>query len=201
MRSILPLCLALAAPLTAMPAIAATAPAASIPAGRYVMDKDHRKLLWSVDHFGFSAYYGHFTGLDGTLMLDPAKPAASSVEVTIDINSISTDNATLQTELKSADWFDAAKFPTATFKSTKVVPGANGHAKVTGNLTLHGVTKPVTLDVTLHGAGMHPMMKVETVGFDAKTTINRSEFGITKFAPMISDKVDLTFSAEFHLAK
>ena len=198
---LLPLCLALAMPLAVAPLSAADTSPTAIPAGRYTMDRDHKKLIWSVDHLGFSTFYGRFTGFDGAVMLDPAKPASSSVQITIQMASIASDNDKLDGELKSADWFDVAKFPTATFQSTRVTPGAGGHAQVTGNLTMHGITKPVTLDVTFHGGGMHPMMKVETAGFDATTTLQRSDFGVTKYVPMVSDAVKLHFSAEFHLAK
>ncbi len=172
----------------------------ALPAGRYTSDKDHTQLLWSVSHMGFSNYSGRFTGLDGTLQLDPAQPAKSSVTFTVDTGSVDAFNATLTGELKGDKWFDAAKFPKATFQSTSVTPGADNSAKVTGNLTLHGVTKPVTLDVKLQGKGMHPMMKVETVGFSGRTTIKRSEFGISTFLPMIADDVVLHFNGEFHLA-
>ncbi|WP_404478490.1 YceI family protein [Novosphingobium sp. BL-52-GroH] len=201
MRSIILSCMLLAtAPIAAATAIAAAAES-PVPAGRYVMDRDHKKITWGVDHLGFSTFTGRFTRFDGTLTLDPAKPANSSVNVTIDMSSLASDNDKLDGELKGASWFDAAQFPTATFASTKVTMVDAKHAKVTGNLTLHGVTKPVTLDVTLHGAGMHPMMKVSTVGFDATGTIKRSDFGVATFLPMIGDDIALTISAEFQLAK
>lgn len=201
MRPLLSLCLLSLAPLMAAPLAAADTSPAAVPAGRYVVDREHKKLIWSVDHMGFSNFYGRFTDFQATAMLDPKRPGANSVEVTINMNSVESDTAKLDGELKGAQWFDAAKFPTATFKSTRVTPGAAGHAKVAGNLTLHGVTKPVTLDVVFHGGGMHPMMKVETVGFDATTTIKRSDFGVSTFVPMVSDNVKLMIAAEFHLEK
>jgi polyisoprenoid-binding protein YceI len=195
------LLIALALATLPAPLLAQASPDFALPAGRYTNDKDHVQLLWSVSHMGFSDYSGRFTGLSGTLQLDPAKPAASSVTFTVDTGSVDAFNSALTAELKGDKWFDAAKFPTATFQSTKVTPGAGNRAKVAGNLTLHGVTRPVTLDVKLQGKGMHPMLKVETVGFSGMTTIKRSDFGIATFLPMIADTVTLTFNGEFHLAK
>ena len=194
--------LALAAALLATPALAAT-PAApvAIPAGSYTLVKDHAKLLWAAEHMGFSSYYGRFTAFDGSLTLDPKTPARSTLTVTIDMTSLATDNPKLDGELKGDKWLDAADFPTATFRSTSVTPTGAGHAKVAGMLTLHGITRPVTLEVKLHGAGMHPLMKVETVGFDATATFRRSDFGVATFLPMIADPVSLIISAEFQLTK
>ena len=177
------------------------AKAQALPAGTYALEKSHAKLLWSADHMGFSDYYGRFDAFDATLTLDPKAPAKSALTVTIDIASIDSDIAELDETLKGAQWLDAAKFPTATFRSTAVTPAGPGRARVDGLLTLHGVTKPVTLDVRLHGAGMNPLAKAETIGFDATATIRRSQFGVATFLPAIADAVKLTISAEFHPAK
>ncbi len=189
----------------AMPAVAqAPAPmtrdVATVEAGRYTLDKDHARIIWSVDHMGLSTYYGGFRTFDAAITLDPKAPAKSSVEVTIDTTSIATDNDVLDGHLKGADWFDVAQFPTATFKSTSVTPGADGTATVVGDLTLHGVTRPVTLEVKLHGHGTHPMAKKPAIGFDAKTSFKRSDFGIKTYVPMVGDEVSLKFSGEFHKA-
>jgi polyisoprenoid-binding protein YceI len=197
---------ALAIMATAPGAAAPTAPltpvaaAQALPAGRYVLEKSHAKLLWSVDHMGFSDYYGRFDAFDATLTLDPKAPAKSVLTVTIDMASVDSDITALDDTLKGPQWLDAAKFPTATFRSTGVTPAGAGRARVAGLLTLHGVTKPVTLDVRLHGAGMNPLAKAETIGFDATATIRRSEFGVATFLPAIADAVKLTISAEFHPA-
>jgi polyisoprenoid-binding protein YceI len=175
--------------------------ALALPTGAYALEKAHAKLLWSVDHMGFSDYYGRFGAFDATLTLDPKAPAKSKLTVVIDIASIDSDVAALDATLKGQQWLDAAQFPTATFRSTNVTPAGAGRARVAGMLTLHGVTKPVTLDVRLHGAGMNPLAKAETIGFDATATIKRSEFGVATFLPAISDAVKLTISAEFHPAK
>ena len=185
-------------PLTGAAAIAqaATEPAA-VPAGTYAIEPSHTRVLFSLNHMGFSTWYGDFTGAKGSLTLDPKAPAASKVEVTLPTASVSTTNATLDGELKGADWLDAGKYPTITFVSTKVVPTGADTAKVTGDLTLHGVTKPVTLDVKFHGAGANPMTKAFTVGFDAHGALKRSEFGVTKYVPLVGDEVEITISAPF----
>jgi polyisoprenoid-binding protein YceI len=175
--------------------------AQALPAGTYALEKGHAKLLWSVDHMGFSDYYGRFRTFDSTLTLDPKTPAKSKLTVAIDIDSIDSDVAALDDTLKGPQWLDAARFPTATFRSTSVTPAGAGRARLVGMLTLHGVTKPITLDVRLHGAGMNPLAKAETIGFDATATIHRSEFGVATFLPTIADAVTLTISAEFHPAK
>ena len=181
--------------LAAPAAIAADA--ASVQAGTYSVEPSHTRVLFAVNHMGFSTWYGDFTGAKGTLVLDPKAPANSKLEVTLPTASISTTNTVLDGELKAADWFDAAKYPTITFTSTKVTPTGADTAKVTGDLTLHGVTKPVTLDVKFHGAGPHPMTKAYTVGFDAHGSLKRSDFGVSKYIPVVGDDVEITISAPF----
>jgi polyisoprenoid-binding protein YceI len=190
-------------PLVGAPTTGSTliARAQALPAGTYTLEKSHAKLLWSVDHMGFSDYYGRFDAFDATLTLDPKAPAKSHLTVVIDMASIDSDIAALDDTLKGPQWLDALRFPTATFRSTGVTLVGSGRARLAGMLTLHGVTKPVTLDVRLHGAGMNPLAKAETIGFDANATIRRSEFGVATFLPAIADAVTLTISAEFHPAK
>jgi polyisoprenoid-binding protein YceI len=181
---------------TAASAAAAPNPA-SVQGGTYAIEPTHTRLLFAVDHFGTSTWYGDFTHASGSLKLDPKNPAASQVEVSVPIASVSTTNAVLDGELKSPDWFDAAKYPTMTFKSTKVTVTGPGRATVAGELTLHGVTKPVVLDARLKGAGPNPMTKAYMVGFDATGKIKRSEFGVTKYVPVVGDEVTLILSAPF----
>jgi len=177
-------------------AIAAGDPS-SIQAGTYAIEPSHTRVQFAVDHMGFSTWFGGFTGAKGSLTLDPKAPAASKLEVTLPTASVVTTNAMLDGELKAADWLDATKYPTISFVSTKVTPTGADTAKVTGDLTLHGVTKPVTLDVKFHGAGANPMSKAYTVGFDAHGSLKRSEFGVTKYVPLIGDDVEITISAPF----
>ncbi len=188
-------------------AVAAFAPVASaqvadsdpgkVQAGTYTLDPNHARVLFAVSHMGFSTWYGDFSGTTGTLKLDPKNPAAAALSVTIPVASVTTTNAVLDGELKSADWFDAAKFPTISFTTTKVTVTSPTTARVTGNLTFHGVTKPVELDATYKASGTNPMSKAVTIGFEVKGSLKRSDFGVTKYVPLIGDDVTLIISAPF----
>ena len=183
----------LALALIATPVVA-QAPA-TVPSGTYNVDLGHTQVLFTVMHLGISEYTGQFTQPTGTMTLDTANPANSKVEVTFPIAKISTTVPALDAHLKSADFFDAAKFPEGKFVSTKVV--VNGtNATITGDLTLKGVTKPVVLQAHLTGSGA-PMGKKVNVGFAATTIVKRSDFGISFGIPMVSDEVKLTINAAF----
>ncbi|MBO9558022.1 MAG: polyisoprenoid-binding protein [Caulobacter sp.] len=177
-----------------------------VPAGDYTLDKAHASLEFKVNHLGFSHYTARFTDFDAKLKFDPANPSASSVEATIDPKSLTLNAppAGFKDELTGKAWFDAAQYPAIIFRSTKVeVTGANT-AKVTGDFTLHGVTKPVVLDVTFNGgyAG-HPMDPHARIGFSAKGVFKRSDFGMGFGVPApgstmgVGDAVDVTIEAEF----
>jgi polyisoprenoid-binding protein YceI len=171
-------------------------PVAAQAAETYNFDPNHTNINWNANHFGFSSPSGRFGLKDGSITIDEAAPANSSVNVTIDVNGLVTGIPKFDEHLKSPDFLDAAKFPEATFKSTKVETGADNTAKVTGDLTLHGVTKPVVLDVKLNKQGENPMTKIKSVGFSGKTVIKRSEFGIDKYVPNVSDEVTIAIEAE-----
>ena len=172
------------------------AQAQSVPSGTYAIDSGHTQVLFTVNHLGISEYTGQFTQPTGSLTLDLANPANDKVEVTFPIDKVSTTVPALDAHLKKADFFDAEKFPTGTFTSTKVtVKGQT--ATIAGNLTLRGVTKPVVLQAKLVGAMPHPMSKKPNVGFSATTTIKRSDFGISFGIPMVSDNVTLVINAAF----
>lgn len=177
---------------------------AAITGGTYTVDAGHTLVEWSVDHLGFSPYFGLFGNVTGTLTLDPKNPAAAKVDVTIPVAEVTTASAGLTKHLlkpaeagKQADFFGAAPAP-ARFVSTRVTP--NGQtAKIEGNLTLNGVTKPVTLDAEFYGAGKAPapMGGKENIGFTAQTSIKRSEFNVGYGIPMVSDEVKLKITAAF----
>lgn len=192
--------------LTGAHAIAQQQPAAtaaSQPAprsGAYQLDKSHAKIVWAANHFGFSTYYGEFTDFDAKLNLDAAAPERSSLQVTVAIPSVSTNNEALEKHLASPDFFDAANHQTATFTSTAVTRTGANTADVTGNFTLRGVTKPLTLKVTLNGAGESPASKKYTIGFSAEGVIKRSEYGMTYAIPGVADDVKLLVSGEFNPA-
>lgn len=175
-------------------------PATAVQPGNYILEKTHAKLGWATSHFGFSTYSGRFDAFDAQLSLDPREPSRSSFVMTIDLDSVDSDNAKLDAHLKAPDFFDTARFPVATFRSTSVRPTGATSADVTGNLTLHGVTKPVTLAVTFNAAGQNPVSKAYTVGFSAEGSVKRTDFGITTFAPAVGEIVKLTFSGEFNPA-
>ncbi|HSV01726.1 MAG TPA: YceI family protein [Phenylobacterium sp.] len=188
----------IAAALAAGAALAQTAAPAGVQAGTYAIEPIHTRVLFAVSHTGNSTWYGDFNHASGTLTLDPKNPAASKLEVSVPVDTISTTNAVLDKELKGADWFDAAKFPTMTFRSTRITPTGPQSADVAGELTLHGVTKPVVLHARFKGAGPSPLSHAYMVGFDATGEIKRSDFGITKYAPVIvGDDVQLILSAPF----
>jgi len=146
---------------------------------------------------GFTTYYGDFTGVSGSLTLDPKKPAESTVAVSIPVASISTTNAKLDSELVTSDWFDAAKFPVITFKSTTVTPTGHGTATIAGDLTIHGVTRPVVLQAKFNAGGTNPLDHAYTVGFDATTVVKRADFGVAKYVPLVGNQVAITISAAF----
>jgi polyisoprenoid-binding protein YceI len=191
-----------AALLVLAPALAsASGPAnpdpGAVQSGSYGIEPNHTRVQFSVVHFGFTDWFGDFTGVSGTLVLDAAKPAASKVEISIPVSSVSTTNAKLDGELKSARWLDATQFPTITFVSTKVVPTGASKAAIAGDLTLHGVTRPVTLDASFNGAGINPLDHAYTAGFNATTTIRRSEFGVKTLLPLVGDETVIRISAAF----
>jgi polyisoprenoid-binding protein YceI len=171
----------------------------TVKAGNYKVESYHTQVGFSLSHFGFTNYSGLFSGATGTLRLDPAHPAASKLDVTIPVDSIVTTVPKLTDELKGDKWFDVGKFPQATFTSTSVSLAAGGEATIAGNLTLHGVTKPVILHAHLLGAGVNPLDKAYTVGFQASGTIKRTDFGVSLYAPALGDEVELTIAGAFEL--
>lgn len=171
------------------------APAAFAAPVTYNLDDTHTEVVFSWSHFGFSNPTAKFQSASGTLVLDQDNPAASAVEVTFDINSINSGVPAFNDHLKSADFFDAAKFPTATFKSTKVDVTSADTAKVTGDLTIKGITKPIVLDVKLNKIGEN--FKGQTVaGFSAKGELKRSDFNAGAYAPGVSDEIKLKITVE-----
>ena len=178
---------------TALFAFAGAAFAAPVS---YKIDPNHTNVLASWTHFGFSRPTVNFGQADGTIVYDAENVGASSVQVTLPLKGLSALAEDFYDHLTSADWFDAAKYPDATFKSTAVEAAGEGKLKVTGDLTVKGVTKPVVLDVTLNKTAEHPMGKRAAIGFDATATVKRSDFGLDKYAPKVSDDVALRITTE-----
>ncbi|MGH8227606.1 MAG: YceI family protein [Steroidobacteraceae bacterium] len=163
---------------------------------RYMLDPGHTQVHIWWNHFGFSNPGASFDIQKGTLVWDASHPQDSSVTVTIPVASVNTQVPALDARFK-VEFFDAAKYPTITFRSTKVQRvGESDHYLVTGNLTVHGVTKPVTLHATLNRVGEQPMEHVPAIGFDATGTLDRSAFGLKEYVPEVSDLVHIRITAE-----
>jgi polyisoprenoid-binding protein YceI len=181
-------------------ALAAAGTAAFAAPVTYQMDPAHTDVIAQWSHFGFSNPSMHFGQADGVLVYDADNVAASSVQVTLPLSSMNSFTAKFDEHLRSADFFDAAKFPSASFKSTQVETAGEGRLKVTGELTIKGITKPVVLDVTLNKVGEN-MMKQPTIGFDAVTTIKRTDFDVGMYAPAVSDEVQIRITTEASVQK
>ena len=162
----------------------------------YQLDPAHTNVVASWNHLGFSNPVMHFGDAEGTLVYDAEDVGASSVTVTLPLSGLDAHVDAFNEHLRSGDFFDAAQFPEITFTSTAVEAAGEGKLKVTGDLTIKGITKPVVLDVTLNKAGEHPMKKVPAIGFDATATVKRSDFGVGAYAPMVSDEVTLKITTE-----
>lgn len=181
--------------------------ASRITGGTYAADPGHSLIQWEVDHFGFSNYFGLFGDVSGTLTLDPKNLSAAKVDVTIPISKVVTTSAGLTGHLlrdgkdgAKPDFFGSAPAD-AHFVSTGVAIDEDGdEAKITGNLTLNGVTRQVVLDAEFTGAGTNPYSKKETVGFAAEATIKRSDFGVNYAIPAVSDEVELNITVAFEKA-
>lgn len=181
---------------TLLATVLAFAGAAAAAPLTYKIDANHTDVVASWSHFGFSNPIAHFGQVDGSITYDPAKPSSSSVEVTIPLAGLNSHVAAFDEHLRSEDFFDAAKYPAITFKSTQVEAAGDKKLKVSGDLTVHGVTKPVVLDVTINKVGEQPLAKRAAAGFDASTTIKRSDFGIAKYVPNVSDEVTIHITTE-----
>lgn len=170
------------------------------PAGRYRTVRDHTQVVFAIMHLGLSPYYGRFAGATGTLNFNPLDPARSNVSIEISTSTVSTPSDDLSKILCSANAFDCAQFPKATFKSTALTRTSDNTGDMTGDLTVHGVTKPVTLHVTFHG-GRPGLLGTSgyDLGFSAEASVKRSDFALTKmlWASTVADEVKLLIEAEF----
>jgi polyisoprenoid-binding protein YceI len=180
----------------APPAIPGALDPARVTAGTYAVDGGHTQVMFAYNHMGFTDNFGIIAAPTGSLTLDPKMPDAAKVSISFPVANLRTGIPALDEHLMKPDFFDAAKFPTATFESTGVKAQGTS-AQIMGNLTIHGVTKPVTLDAHFTGAGMNTFMKKETIGFAAKATIKRSDFGMGYGVPMVGDTIDLKITAAF----
>ncbi|USE82120.1 YceI family protein [Acinetobacter tibetensis] len=162
----------------------------------YQIDPTHTATVFSWSHFGFSTPSANFSNIQGTINIDNDKPANSSVNVTIPLASLNTNVAALDEHLKKAEFFDAINYPNITFKSTKVEALGRNKYKIIGNLTVKDVTKPVVLDAVLNKQGEHPMTKLQSIGFNATTSFDRSAFGVGAYVPNVGDKITVNITTE-----
>jgi polyisoprenoid-binding protein YceI len=184
--------------LASLLGVAVSAQAAPVT---YKLDPGHTMVLFSWNHFGYSNPTADFGLGDGTVVFDEQNPAKSSVDVTLPLASLDTHVPALDKHLKEADFFDADKYPTVTFKSTKVQPLGGHKFNVTGDLTVHGVTKTVVLAATLNKVGPHPMSKAQAIGFDATASIKRSDFGVGAYVPKVGDEISIRITTEGSVPK
>jgi polyisoprenoid-binding protein YceI len=169
---------------------------ADVAAGTYTLDPNHSQVAFTYTHFGLTRNMGLLSGATGSLTIDPASPSGAKLSVDVPINTLHSTIAALDKEFQEPMFFDAAKFPTAHFESTSVAVNGTS-AQISGNLTIHGVTKPATIDATFTGSGTNPMSKKAMLGFQGTAKIKRSDFGLGMGVPMVGDEVDLVITAGF----
>ena len=163
---------------------------------KYVLDPSHSQVLFSYNHLGYSTTWGMFSGFDGEILFDKENPAESAVSVSMPVQSMITGWKDRTGHFMSDDFFGAKEGDLVTFSSTAIEVTGETTAKITGDLTMNGVTKPVELDAVLNQMGEHPMAKKDWAGFSATTTVLRSDFDLGMFAPYVSDEVQLNISIE-----
>ena len=166
---------------------------------KYEIDAAHSGVVFGWNHFGFSNPTARFDKIEGSLLLDQADLTKSSISVTLPLAGLDTHVAKLDQVLKSPDFLDEAKYPTITFTSSRVEKAGENGLKITGNLTVHGVTKPVTLDAKVNKIGIFEIpgvFKAQTAGFDATTVIKRSDFGVAKYVPAVSDEIPVRITLD-----
>lgn len=191
-------CAALVAQIIPVPE--KTFDAASIPSGTYKLDKSHANLTFEVSHMGFSTYVGRFNNLDASFTFEAEHPERSRLDARIETASIDTNDPVLEKELKSSKFFDASQYPEITFQADGIDLTGQDTGRITGKLAMHGVTKPVTLDVKFNGGAKAPMSGLYTMGFSGGVTVKRSDYGISAFVPLVGDEVTIRVNAEFNKA-
>ncbi len=179
----------------------AVASVAAVAAEKYDIDQNHTHVTFTWNHLGFSNPSATLEKISGDFQLDTADLAKSSIAVTFPLEGLHTGVAKLDDDLKSPGFFDAAKYPEITFKSTKIEKAGDDGLKITGDLTVHGVTKPVVLNAKVNKIGDNPMSKTPSAGFDADATLNRSDFGVGKLVPAVADEIKVHITLDSHKAK
>lgn len=185
--------------LAAVLALSTTATFAD--AEKYTLDASHSQVVFNYNHFGFSTTYGMFSGFEGEIMFDKEAPDASSVTVSIPVKSMFTGWEARDGHFMGPDFFNTAEGDLVTFASTAIEVTGDNTANITGDLTIQGTTKPVILAATLNQAGDNPMVGKPWLGFDATTSVLRSDFGLGAFAPAVSDEIQIMISIEAQKAE
>jgi len=180
-----------------IPAHHQTTEPSELPEGAYRLDPEHTALLFKIDHLGFSQFVGRFDRVEASLDFDPKRPEASKLTVQVDMASVDVNPPEFAKELQGPDWFDVERFPQARFESREIEVTGENTGIVRGDLTLHGITRPVSLDVTFNGGGDNLITGDYTLGFDAHGTLKRSDFDLGTYAPAVGDEVMLEISVEF----
>lgn len=173
------------------------AAADSVPAGDYVLDTAHASLLFKINHLGYSNYVGRFNVFDASLTGDPGHPEAATVTASVDMTSLDIANPEFAEELMGPDWFDAAAYPQATFKTYGLKIVGDNEAEISGDLTLKGKTQAVIIRARLNGSAYDRLRSADVVGFSATLELKRSDFGIDKYSGLITDDVVIEIEAEF----
>jgi len=171
--------------------------AVSVPAGDYTLDPAHASILFKINHLGYSTYIGRFERFEASLTGDPATPQTAQVTAVVDMTSLNIANPDFAAELMGPDWFDAATYPQATFKTLGLKLTSDTEADISGELTLRGTTKAVILKARLNGSAYDRLRGADVVGFSATLPINRSEFGVDKYSGLLADDVVIEIEAEF----
>lgn len=201
LKSLLPTLALLALPacntLVAAVAPQAKTDRAALISGAYALDNSHTAVTFKINHLGFSNYVGRFEVADASLDFDADNPTSAKLEATIEIASLDVANDEFAETLIGPSWFDSAQHPQAVFRSNDITIINETTGTVTGDLTLKGITKPMTLNVTFNGGDNDPLRGGYAVGFSATGTFNRSDFGITRFLGPVSDEVNIDIEAEF----
>lgn len=164
----------------------------------YRFDKAHTEIRFSWSHFGLSRMSGRILEYEGTIRYDKDAPEKSTLDVTLHTDSLWTHSDELNSHLQGADFFDATQYPEITFKTTKIEKIDDKAAKIYGDLTVKNITKPVVLSATLNFEGAHPIAGTPSLGISAKTTLKRSDFNIDKYAPAVSDEIEITIETEMN---
>lgn len=188
--------LAVAATLMLLPALAAEGDA-NLPPPAWKLDPVHTRVMFAISHAGFSKAIGTVSGSDGGLLFDPEDWGGARLVVEVPMTRLDLGNADWNAAALAGNLLDGANFPTARFVSTAVTPHDPGHARACGELTLHGITRPLCMEVTVNAVERHPMPPFrQTAGFSATATLSRGDYGIDGWTSMIGDEVELRIEAE-----